>query len=68
MKDNVQRIKFPRTGVAVIVTHKRKVLFGERVITWWLDQDGGACRCDRKAGGKRRNRTGTQEYSIRYLY
>ena len=32
MKENGQRFNFPRTGVAVIVTHRRKVLFGKRII------------------------------------
>jgi 8-oxo-dGTP diphosphatase len=33
MKDNRHLFGYPRTGVAVIVTHQEKVLFGKRIVT-----------------------------------
>lgn len=32
MKIKGQRNKYPRAGVAVIITHERKILFGKRVV------------------------------------
>ena len=74
MKDIGQRINFPRTGVAVIVTYKRKVLFGKRIIkpgelAWQLP--GGWIRMGEpaEATAKRevREETGLELKSTRFV-
>lgn len=74
MKNNDQRNKFPRTGVAVIVTHKRKVLFGKRIIkagefAWQLP--GGWIRmgepADTTARREVREETGLELKSTRFV-
>jgi 8-oxo-dGTP diphosphatase len=68
------RCNFPRTGVAVIVTHKRKILFGKRIISpaefaWQLP--GGWIRTgespEQTAKREVREETGLELRSTRFV-
>jgi 8-oxo-dGTP diphosphatase len=74
MKQVDHRKNFPRTGVAVIVTHQRKILFGKRIISpgefaWQLP--GGWIRKgespEQTAKREVREETGLDLKSIRFV-